>query len=83
MGGTAGKAMAFVGAVENQKTEGVMHVHFFLYLVNLFQFNTLSEIAQQLQKKWISIDAMKRFFLVMCDAPLTQAFRNLQTSKQI
>ncbi len=29
MGGTAGKAMAFVGAVENQKTEGVMHVHFF------------------------------------------------------
>ena len=43
LGGSAGRADAMIGAVEAQKIEGVLHLHLFLFIEMLMQFQTLEE----------------------------------------
>jgi len=60
-GGAAGRADAVIGAVEAQKAEGVLHLHFFLYLQNLCQYSTLEEIGEMLRCEMVSPEAMKHY----------------------
>ena len=50
-----------IGAVEAQMAEGCLHLHFFMFLQNAFQFQTLEEIAQSLRSKLLSGQAWKDF----------------------
>ena len=61
LGGAAGRADAMIGAVEAQKAEGVVHVHLFLYIQMILQYSTLKEVADQLQKKMCSAEAVKAY----------------------
>jgi hypothetical protein len=61
MGGSAGRADAMVGAVEAQKAEGVLHVHFFLYLQTACQFNNLKELGDMIRKAMLSVKAFKEY----------------------
>lgn len=61
MGGSNGRADAMVGAVEAQKAEGVLHLHFFLYCQQAHQFQNSSEIAEGLRKRWLSVTAIKQY----------------------
>ena len=45
MGGSGGRADALIGAVEAQKSEGVLHLHLFVYFQSAFQLRTLKEIG--------------------------------------
>ena len=56
-----GRADALIGNTEAQKAEGVLHLHFFIFLQMAHQFLNLSEIAALLQARLVSIDALKRF----------------------
>ena len=46
MGGSAGRADALVGATEAQKAEGILHLHFFIYIQMAHQHQDLREIAE-------------------------------------
>ena len=48
MGGSAGRCDAMIGAVESQKADGVLHVHFFIYLQLLRQLSTLHDLSRVL-----------------------------------
>ena len=61
MGGSLGRADALVGGIEAQKAEGVLHMHFFLFLQILHQFANLNEIAQKLREHLVSVEAMKNY----------------------
>ena len=61
MGGSAGRADAAVGAIEAQKAEGVLHIHMFLYLQNVFQFSTLYEIADNLRQRVLTAEGYKAY----------------------
>ena len=61
MGGSCGRADAMIGAVEAQKAEGVLHLHFFLYVQMAHQFQNLSEIAEQIKHGMLSAPALKRY----------------------
>ena len=61
MGGSIGRADAMIGAVENQKAEGVLHLHFFVFLQMVHQFANLAEIGQMLKDRLLSIDELKAF----------------------
>ena len=61
MGGSMGRADALIGATEAQKAEGVLHLHFFLFLQMAHQFCSLAEVAALFRTQLISIDALKRF----------------------
>ena len=45
MGGSAGRADALIGAVEAQKAEGVLHLHFFIYLQMAHQMKNLEDVS--------------------------------------
>ena len=51
-----------IGAVEAQKAEGVLHLHFSLLVQMAHQFNTLHDIAERLRTGLLSEDAMKTYF---------------------
>jgi len=61
MGGSAGRVDAMIGAVEAQMAEGCLHLHFFMFLQNAFQFKTLEEIAQSLRSRLLTGQAWKDF----------------------
>ena len=61
MGGSVGRADSMVGAVEAQKAEGMLHLHFFLYGQQAHQFQNLSEIAEGLKSSWLSVQEMKKY----------------------
>ncbi len=61
MGGSAGRTDAFVGAVEAQKAEGVLHLHMFIFPQMLHQHKTLHDIGESLKNALVTVDAMKRF----------------------
>ena len=61
MGGSAGRADAIIGAIEAQKAEGVLHLHYFLYLQMAHQFLNLSEIAALFRDRLLSLGALKLF----------------------
>ena len=61
MGGSMGRADALIGATEAQKAEGVLHLHFFLFVQMAHQFCSLMEIAALFQTRLVSIDALKRY----------------------
>jgi len=61
MGGCNGRADALIGAVEAQKAEGVLHLHFFVFLQMVYQFHNLSEIADMFRKRLLTLDAVKAF----------------------
>ena len=61
LGGAAGGADGMIGAVEAQQAEGVLHLHFFLYLQQAGQFRTLQEVASMIEKAALSVEAMKSF----------------------
>jgi len=61
MGGGAGRADALIGAVEGQKKEGVLHLHFFLYPQMAHQHHNLKEIADQFRARIMSVESMKAF----------------------
>ena len=63
-GGFAGRADAAVGAKEHQSKEGVMHTHFFVFLQWASQHHTLHEIAEMLESRKLSIDAIKHFIRI-------------------
>ena len=52
MGGVAGLACSMSGATEYQK-KSTPHFHALIHLVNLYQHETLSTIAQAIEKKWV------------------------------
>ena len=59
MGGSNGRADAMIGAVEAQKAEGVLHLHFFIFFQMMHQLLNLSEIADRIKNHLLSIDALK------------------------
>ena len=59
--GSAGRCDAMVGAVEAQKAEGVLHLHFFLFLQMAMQHLTLKEIAEMFRKHLLEPDAWKHY----------------------
>ena len=59
MGGVAGRTDALIGAVEGQKKEGVLHLHFFLFPQMAHQHQNLKEIAHQFRAKIMSVEPMK------------------------
>ena len=61
MGGGMGRADAVIGATEAQKAEGVLHMHFFIFLQMAHQFSSLEEIATKFREHMMSIDSLKRF----------------------
>ena len=61
MGGSLGRADAMIGAVENQKAEGVLHLHFFVFLQMVHQFANLAEIGKMLKDRLLSVDELKAF----------------------
>ena len=54
-------ADSIIGAVEAQKAEGVLHWHLFPFLVCAHQFKNLTEIAEMLKQKLLSVDTFKIF----------------------
>ena len=61
MGGSSGRADAMVAAVEAQKAEGVLHIHAFIYVQMVTQFNTLAQLATKIHEGLISAKAMKDY----------------------
>ena len=61
MGGCAGRADALIGATEAQKAEGVLHLHFFIYVQMAHQFMNLSEIADLLRDRLMTVESLKVF----------------------
>ena len=61
MGGSIGRADAMIGATEAQKAEGVLHLHFFIYLQMAHQHLNLSEIADLLRQKLLSLQELKAY----------------------
>ena len=61
MGGSMGRADAMIGAIEAQKAEGVLHIHMFLFLQMVHQHKNLSDIANMIKEKLISVDHFKAF----------------------
>ena len=49
------------GATEAQKAEGVLHLHFFLYLQMAHQFHSIEELADLFREKLLSLESMKFF----------------------
>ena len=78
MGGSAGRADALVGTIEAQKAEGVLHLHFFIFLQMAYQFHNLSEIATMFRHRLLSLDALKQFHshLRCAKCPDLQKFKN-------
>ena len=81
MGGSAGGADAAVGATEAQKAKGVLHLHFFLFLQTVYQFNTLATIAEMFRQRLLSMDTVKTFHnhLRRATYPDIDAFHKAQT----
>ena len=61
MGGGAGRCDAIIGAVEAQKAQGILHLHFFMYIQTLLQFLTLQEIADKLRDGIITSENWKEY----------------------
>ena len=61
MGGGAGRCDAIIGAVEAQKAQGILHLHFFMYIQTLLQFLTLQEIADKLRNGIITSESWKEY----------------------
>ena len=57
MGGSLGRADALIGAVEAQATEGVLHLHFFIFVQMAHQFKNLHEIAEMIKQGMLSSQA--------------------------
>ena len=66
MGGFAGRADALFGAVESQKSNGSLHLHFFLYAQRLHQHHTLEEIARKLSEGLVTAEQFKRYWADIC-----------------
>ena len=56
-----GRADALIGATEAQKAEGVLHLHFFIYVQMAWQMQNLQEIAQLFRQQLLRVDAVKAF----------------------
>ena len=61
MGGGAGRCDAIIGAVEAQKAQGILHLHFFMYIQTLLQFLTLQEIADKLRDGIVTSENWKEY----------------------
>ena len=61
MGGSAGRADALIGATEAQKAEGVLHLHFFIFIQMAHQFLNLSEISDLLRERLMTVDSLGVF----------------------
>ena len=61
MGGSSGRADAMVAAVEAQKAEGVLHIHAFIYVQMVTQFETLAQLASKIEQGLLSAAAMKEY----------------------
>ena len=61
MGRSAGRGDGMIGAVEAQKTEGVLHLHMFIFIQMCNQFATLREIADKLRAGILSATAWKEY----------------------
>ena len=61
MGGSLGRADALIGAVEAQKAEGVLHLHFFLFVQMAHQFKTLQEIGDMFRQGILEMKAFKKY----------------------
>ena len=61
MGGGAGRVDALIGAVEAQKKEGVLHLHFFIFPQMAHQHQNLKEIADQFRQRVLSVESTKAF----------------------
>jgi hypothetical protein len=59
MGGYCGGADAFGGAVEHQH-DGNPHFHGFVHLVNIYQHNTLDDVARAIRGGFLDASALKR-----------------------
>ena len=61
MGGSLGRVDAIVSAIEAQKAEGVLHLHFFIYVQMAHQFKTLPELAAELRQGLLSVSDFKNY----------------------
>ena len=61
MGGSLGRADALIGAVEAQATEGVLHLHFFLFVQMAHQFKNLHEIAEMIRDGLLGMEDFKDY----------------------
>ena len=65
MGGVFGLCAAMVGAVENQFL-GTLHFHGLAFLVNIYQYSTLTEIANAIEEKRLLVDVVKEWHCWVC-----------------
>ena len=61
MGGLLGRSDGIIGAVEAQKAEGVLHLHFHVFVQCAWQFNTLSDIAQMMKQRLLTAVSLKEY----------------------
>ena len=61
LGGILGRPDGLVGSVEAQKTEGVLHTHFHIFVQIAWQFKTLHEIASMIEKKLLNPSQLKEY----------------------
>ena len=61
MGGIVGGFDAFIGGVEAQKKEGVLHLHVPAFLQTAWQHMTLAEIAVMLREKMLLVQELEEF----------------------
>ena len=60
-GGIFGRADAIFSAIEAQKSEGALHLHFKLYVQRAHQHKTLQEIASMIKEGLLDPDMLKAF----------------------
>ena len=54
------------GAVECQKSNGSLHLHFFAFVQRLHQYATMKEIAELLEKALVDAADLKQFLSNIC-----------------
>ena len=60
MGGIAGLACSMSGATEYQK-RSTPHFHALIHLVNAYQYNTIADIANAIEQRWLRPASVANF----------------------
>ena len=60
MGGALGLVATLGGATEYQK-KNTPHCHMQIHVVNMYQFRTMADIADAIQKAWVDPETVVRF----------------------
>ena len=67
MGGIAGRCDGTAGAVECQKLQGSLHLHFWGCFQRLHQLKSLMETGEMLERALVNASDLKRFTDNLCN----------------